>query len=84
MIRPSFGLVRGAQRAGKHRFDVVFYTPSVGGMISCAESLPGRGAEAQVLILAKELARRWWDVLALSPVSHDSSPATEAQTRCAA
>ena len=207
MTRPSFGLMRSAQRAGKRRFDVVFYTPSVGGTISCAESLPGAGAETQVLMLAEELAalgarvaiiafggpaelpddvdgvsivprphhgkhggpignlvetmqiwrslwrapsgrvpalaltcdpggvvmkhglgavangsrarfaelarelwqsrgdqdalslrcrryiadhhlptelaRQWWDVLALSPVGHDSSPATEAQTRCA-
>ncbi len=56
MTRPSFGLVRSAQRAGKRRFDVVFYTPSVGGIISCAESLPSGGAEKQVLMLANELA----------------------------
>ena len=56
MTRPSFGLVRSGQRAGKRRFDVVFYTPSVGGRISSAVSRSGGGAETQVLMLAKELA----------------------------
>jgi glycosyltransferase involved in cell wall biosynthesis len=56
MTRPSFGLVRRAPRAAERGFDVVFYMPSIGRMISYADSLPAGGAETQVLILAKELA----------------------------
>lgn len=56
MSGPFFSSVRNARGAGKRRFDVVFYMPSLGRMISYAESLPAGGAETQVLMLAKELA----------------------------
>jgi glycosyltransferase involved in cell wall biosynthesis len=44
-------------RARHHRHDVVFYAPWVGSMLSSRESLPAGGAETQVLMLARGLAR---------------------------
>jgi glycosyltransferase involved in cell wall biosynthesis len=45
-------------RATRQRFDVVFYTPWIGSILSLeAGSLPPGGAETQVLTLAKAMAR---------------------------
>jgi len=40
------------------RYDVVFYTPWIGSILSNRELLPPGGAERQMLLLAKSLARR--------------------------
>ena len=44
-------------RTPYRRHDVVFYAPWVGSMLSSRKSLPPGGAETQVLILARGLAR---------------------------
>lgn len=44
--------------ARRPRHDVVFYTPWVGSVLSRNRPVPGGGAETQVLMLAKALARR--------------------------
>lgn len=38
--------------------DVVFYTPFVGALLSRAQTLPPGGAETQILVLARTLARQ--------------------------
>lgn len=44
-------------RGRRPRYDVVFYTPWVGRLLSSTRSVPPGGAETQVLMLAKGLAR---------------------------
>jgi glycosyltransferase involved in cell wall biosynthesis len=44
-------------RGRRPRYDVVFYTPWIGRLISSTRALPPGGAETQVLMLAKALAR---------------------------
>lgn len=48
---------RMLQRRRRRDHDVVFYTPWVGSMLSSRCLLPPGGAETQVLVLARELAR---------------------------
>lgn len=43
-------------RGRRPRYDVVFYTPWIGRLLSSTRSLPPGGAETQVLMLAKALA----------------------------
>src|SRR5438477_9401462 len=40
------------------RHDVVFYMPGLGPVLSAADSAPAGGAETQVLMLAKALAKQ--------------------------
>jgi glycosyltransferase involved in cell wall biosynthesis len=42
----------------RRRHDVVFYTPSIGAILSGGRSLPPGGAETQILMLARQLAAR--------------------------
>jgi glycosyltransferase involved in cell wall biosynthesis len=44
-------------RRGRKRYDVVFYTPFVGWMLTSASPSPPGGAETQILLLARALAR---------------------------
>jgi glycosyltransferase involved in cell wall biosynthesis len=46
------------RRAEGRRHDVVFYTPWIGSILSARASPPPGGAETQVLLLARALARR--------------------------
>ena len=45
------------RRTPHRRHDVVFYAPWVGSILSLRQSLPPGGAETQVLMLARSLAR---------------------------
>ncbi|MBO0766928.1 MAG: glycosyltransferase family 4 protein [Hyphomicrobiaceae bacterium] len=42
----------------RRRHDVVFYTPWIGSILSVRDPRPSGGAETQILLLARELARR--------------------------
>lgn len=48
--------LRAVTTAERACFDVVFYTPWIGSILSRVESMPPGGAETQVLILARALA----------------------------
>jgi glycosyltransferase involved in cell wall biosynthesis len=52
------GRVKTQGRRRRQRYDVVFYTPFVGWMLSPTAATPPGGAETQILMLAKTLARR--------------------------
>jgi len=49
---------RSSLGAGGQKFDVVFYTPFIGWMLSPSAGQPPGGAETQILRLAKALAAR--------------------------
>lgn len=50
-------MTRPLLRGRRPRYDVVFYTPWIGRLLSSTRTLPPGGAETQVLMLAKALAR---------------------------
>lgn len=50
--------VKARGRRSRERYDVVFYTPFVGWMLSSKATSPPGGAETQILMLAKALAGR--------------------------
>lgn len=54
----------------RHRYDVVFYTPWIGWILSRSASMPPGGAETQILMLAKCLARRG---LRVAIIAYDSA-----------
>lgn len=45
------------RRARARRYDVAFYTPWIGSMLSPEKRLPPGGAETQIMMLAQELTR---------------------------
>lgn len=49
---------RRPHAVGPDRYDVVFYMPRIGSVLDDGGALPPGGAETQILMLAKELARR--------------------------
>jgi glycosyltransferase involved in cell wall biosynthesis len=61
LTRTKGGASRALERLHirrERRFDVLFYTPWIGDIVSGGRSLPPGGAEHQMLTLAKELVRR--------------------------
>lgn len=45
-------------KRGRPRYDVVFYVPRIGPLLVSDASVPAGGAETQILLLARALARR--------------------------
>ena len=64
---------RPAQGDRNHRYDVAFYIPAIGPLLARIRTTPAAGAENQVLLLARELARRGLRVCLIAFDVPDSS-----------
>ncbi len=61
-------------RTSRRYYDILFYTPWIGSILSDAASLPPGGAETQILLLAKALAQRGLSVAIIAFGSVDELP----------
>lgn len=68
------GILHRQRERRSRRFDVVFYTPFIGSMLTSGEALPPGGAETQILMLSRALASRGLHVAIIAYGMPDELP----------
>ncbi len=72
----TFATWRLGEPVKREPYDVMFYLPSVTPLLDGGRSRPGGGAETQVILLARALARRGYKVCLVTYPSEPALPST--------